>query len=57
MKEITRAFVAFQLPFANLGYSERYREWRLHAPYPNLIRGVYIMTQGYLRLDDASRQR
>jgi len=51
MKEITRAFVAFQLPFANLGYSERYREWRLHAPYPNLI------TQGYLRLGDASRQR
>jgi two-component system sensor histidine kinase SenX3 len=40
--EITRAFVAFQIPFANLEYSERYREWLQHAPYPRLIRGVYI---------------
>jgi len=44
--EITRAFVAFQLPFANLEYSERYQEWLLHAPYPNLIRGIYIAEPG-----------
>jgi signal transduction histidine kinase len=44
--EITRAFVAFQVPFANLEYSERYREWLQHAPYPRLIRGVYIAEAG-----------
>ena len=44
--EITRAFVAFQVPFANLDYSERYKEWLQHAPYPNLIRGVYITEVG-----------
>jgi len=41
--EITRAFVVFQVPFASVtDYSERYMEWVHHAPYPNLIRGVYI---------------
>src|SRR5215472_1356111 len=44
--EITRAFVAFQAPFVNLDYSERYKEWLQHAPYPNLIRGVYITEVG-----------
>lgn len=45
--EITRAFVAFQAPFANpADYSERYKEWSRHAPYPDLIRGVYIAEVG-----------
>jgi len=44
--EVTRAFVTFQVPFANLDYSERFKEWLQHAPYPNLIRGVYITEIG-----------
>lgn len=40
--EITRVFVSFQVPFANSDYAERYKEWLQHAPYPSLIRGVYI---------------
>lgn len=45
--EITRAFVAFQIPGQNSGdYAERYREWVRGAPYPNLIRGVYIAESG-----------
>jgi signal transduction histidine kinase len=40
--EITRTFVAFQFPFASPDYSERYKAWLQHAPYPRLIRGVYI---------------
>lgn len=45
--EITRAFVAFQVPFPNAtDYSERYKEWLRHAPYPNLIRGVYLAEAG-----------
>jgi hypothetical protein len=44
--EITRAFVAFQVPLSNLDYPERYKEWMQHAPYPRLIRGVYITETG-----------
>ena len=44
--EITRAFVAFELPFANVDCKERYEEWRRQAPYPNLIRGIYTMEAG-----------
>lgn len=44
--EITRAFVAFQVPVSNLSNAEHYEEWRRHAPYPNLIRGVYITEAG-----------
>lgn len=44
--EITRVFVAFQAPFANGDYAVRYKEWLRHAPYPNLIRGVYIAEPG-----------
>jgi signal transduction histidine kinase len=44
--EITRAFVALQVPFPELDYAERYKEWLRRAPYPNLIRGVYIMRAG-----------
>ena len=45
--EITRAFVAFQVPFPNAtDYSERYKEWLRHAPYPNLIRAVYLAEAG-----------
>jgi two-component system, OmpR family, sensor histidine kinase SenX3 len=44
--EITRAFVAFQLPFADVDCEERYEEWLRHAPYPNLIRGIYTTEAG-----------
>jgi signal transduction histidine kinase len=44
--EITRVFVAFQVPFASPNYSERYKQWLLHAPYPNLVRGVYFAEPG-----------
>lgn len=44
--EITRAFVAFQVPFANVDCGKRYEEWLRHAPYPNLIRGVYTTEAG-----------
>jgi two-component system sensor histidine kinase SenX3 len=42
--EITRVFEVFQFPTVNPSdYSERYREWLRRAPYPSLIRGVYIL--------------
>lgn len=44
--EITRVFVAFQVPVANGDYAARYKEWLQHAPYPNLIRGVYVAEPG-----------
>jgi two-component system, OmpR family, sensor histidine kinase SenX3 len=44
--EVTRAFVAFQLPFGDADYGERYEEWRRHAPYPSLIQGVYVTASG-----------
>lgn len=44
--EITRAFMTFQVPVSNSSEAERYEEWRHHAPYPNLIRGVYITEAG-----------
>lgn len=44
--EITRVFVAFQVPVANGDYAARYKEWLRHAPYPNLIRGVYVAEPG-----------
>lgn len=44
--EITRVFVSFQVSFANSDYAERYKEWLQHAPYPSLIRGVYITEAG-----------
>src|SRR5215813_3513353 len=46
--EITRAFLVFQVPLGNgMDYADRYREWLRHAPYPELIRGVYVVeTEG-----------
>jgi len=41
--EITRAFLAFQIPFSNVSYADRYEEWLRDAPYPGLVRGVYLM--------------
>lgn len=42
--EITRIFAVFQFPAVNpADYSERYKEWLRRAPYPGLIRGVYIL--------------
>lgn len=42
--EITRVFATFQLPAASpADYSERYKQWLGRAPYPGLIRGVYIL--------------
>ena len=44
--EITRAFAVFEAPAANLSeYSERYRQWLRFAPYPGLVRGVYIVDE------------
>src|SRR4030095_302996 len=44
--EITRAFAVFEAPAANLSeYSERYRQWLRFAPYPGLVRGVYILDE------------
>lgn len=41
--EITRAFMIFQIPSdSRADYARRYREWLRHAPYPRLIRGVYL---------------
>lgn len=40
--EITRAFRVFQMPMRS-DYDARYREWSLRAPYPELIRGIYIL--------------
>src|SRR5215470_1152697 len=45
--EITRAFVVFQFPLGSgTDYADRYREWLRHAPYPELIRGVYVVETG-----------
>ena len=42
--EITRILVTFQVPAVNsTDFSERYKEWLRHAPYPKLIRGVYTL--------------
>jgi two-component system sensor histidine kinase SenX3 len=42
--EITRVFEVFQFPTVDRSdYSERYREWLRRAPYPSLVRGVYIL--------------
>lgn len=44
--EITRAFAFFEAPAAGLSeYSGRYREWVRFAPYPNLVRGVYVVDE------------
>jgi two-component system sensor histidine kinase SenX3 len=44
--EITRAFLTFQVPFENINYAQRYEEWLRHAPYPGLLKGVYIVKPG-----------
>jgi len=45
--EITRAFAFFEFPVANVSeYSGRYEEWVRSAPYPNLIRGIYVVDEG-----------
>ena len=45
--ELTRAFAVFQFPEPNLtDYSERYKAWVRLAPYPDLVRGVYIVDAG-----------
>src|SRR5215470_6289486 len=45
--EITRAFVVFQFPLGSgTDYADRYRDWLRHAPYPELIRGVYVVETG-----------
>lgn len=45
--EITRAFAFFETPAASLSeYSDRYKEWVRLAPYPNLIRGIYVVDEG-----------
>lgn len=45
--EVTRAFLVFQLPAARVTTeAQLYREWMLHAPYPRLIRGVYVTQTG-----------
>src|SRR5215831_7427560 len=45
--EVTRALVVFQVPFSNSAdYADRYREWLRHSPYPELIRGVYVIETG-----------
>jgi signal transduction histidine kinase len=42
--EITRCFAAFRLPAVSpADYAERYRQWLRQAPYPSLIRGVYVL--------------
>lgn len=42
--EITRVFATFQLPATSpADYSERYKQWLGRAPYPGLVRGVYIL--------------
>lgn len=44
--EITRAFAFFEAPPPSLSeYSGRYREWVRFAPYPNLVRGVYLVDE------------
>lgn len=45
--EVTRAFLVFQLPTARMTTeAQLYREWMLHAPYPQVIRGVYVARAG-----------
>ncbi len=45
--EITRAFAFFEAPAASLSeYSDRYGQWVRFAPYPNLVRGIYIVDEG-----------
>lgn len=44
--EITRAFTTFQFGMGP-DYAERYREWLRHAPYPELIRGVYVLERNH----------
>ena len=45
--EITRVSVFFRFPgISAADYSERYREWLNRAPYPKLIRGVYVLDAG-----------
>ena len=42
--EITRVSVFFQFPGVSpADYSQRYKEWLNRAPYPRLIRGVYVL--------------
>jgi signal transduction histidine kinase len=42
--EITRAFAVFEVPATSLAdYSERYEAWLRSAPYPSLVRGVYVV--------------
>ena len=44
--EITRAFAFFEAPAASLSeYSDRYGQWVRFAPYPDLVRGVYIVDE------------
>lgn len=45
--EITRAFAVFQFPTSSsTDYPERYQAWIRLAPYPNLVRGVYVVDTG-----------
>jgi len=42
--EITRVHVFFRFPGVSASdYSQRYKEWLSRAPYPKLIRGVYLL--------------
>src|SRR5215470_18797086 len=42
--EITRVSVFFKFPGVSPSdYSQRYKEWLSRAPYPKLIRGVYLL--------------
>ena len=44
--EITRAFAFFEAPAASLSeYSDRYGQWVRFAPYPDLVRGVYVVDE------------
>ncbi|HEX5423618.1 MAG TPA: hypothetical protein VFW94_08720 [Candidatus Acidoferrales bacterium] len=44
--EITRTFLAVQVPFPNITYADRYEEWLHYAPYPKLLKGIYILDGG-----------
>jgi len=45
--EITRVVALFEFPaFHPKEYSERYKQWLRLAPYPNIIRGVYVLDTG-----------
>src|SRR5215475_707898 len=42
--EITRVHLFFGFPgVSSADYSQRYKEWFSRAPYPKLIRGVYVL--------------